>query len=147
MGDFIRFILTGVHDLTLADVERGLKAVDPAFSIFVDNAAPTNGDVVYGSEVYGEIEVNRPDDQMFSEDVDDLREQIATLDDAGTPVVLQALASATGMVAMRFSEAGLQNYDQIDPFWDWLFAHYEGLLQVDEDGYYRGDEQVLFVPW
>ncbi len=147
MGDFIRFILTGAHDLTLADVERGLKAVDPAFSIFVDHAAPTNGDVIYGSEVYGEIEVNRPDDQMFSEDVDDLREQIATLDDAGTPVVLQALEHATGMVAMRFSEAGLQNYEQVDPFWDWLFEHYEGLLQVDEDGYYRGDEQVLFVPW
>lgn len=147
MGDFIRFILTGAENLTLADVERGLKEVDAEFSIYTDSAAPTTGDVLYGSEIYGEVEVNRAGDQMLREDIEDLREQIAVLQDEGVAIVRQTLDGATGMVALRLSEAGLDDYDRIDPFWDWLFEHYAGLLQVDEEGYYRGDEQVLFLPW
>ncbi|MCC6803714.1 MAG: hypothetical protein IT319_12595 [Anaerolineae bacterium] len=147
MGDFIRFILTGADSLSLADIERGLKEIDAEFSIHADSAAPTSGDVLYGSDIYGEVEVNHADDQVLREDIDDLREQIAELDDEGTAVVLQALDGATGMVALRLSEAGLEHYDRIDPFWDWLFDHFAGLLQVDEEGYYQGDEQVLFVPW
>jgi hypothetical protein len=147
VGDFIRYIVTGTHDLTLAEIERGLKEVDSQFSVFVNNAAPTSGDVLYGSEVYGEIEVNRADDQMLREDVDELLEQLVELEDAGTVAVQQALDGATGMIVFQLSVAGYDDYGKIDPFWDWMFDHYEGLLQVDEEGYYRRSEQILFIPW
>lgn len=146
MGDFIRFILTGAHDLTLERVERGLKEIDPAFSIFVNNAAPNNGDLVYGSEIYGEIEVNLPDDLVFGEDIIDLRDQLAEMDEDTVPAVREALDKASGMIAFGLSEAGHDHYRQIDPFWDWLFDHYAGLLQIDEEGYYTREGQLLFVP-
>jgi hypothetical protein len=146
VGDFIRFILTGAHDLTLESVERGLKEVDPAFSIFVNNAAPTTGDLVYGSDIYGEIEVNRPEDMEFVEDIQDLRDQLTDMDEASVPTVLQALETATGMLAFQLSEAGHEHYQQVDPFWDWLFDHYAGLLQIDEEGYYTQGGELLFVP-
>jgi hypothetical protein len=146
VGDFIRFILTGEHDLTLAAIAHGLKEIDPAFSIFVNNAAPNSGDIVYGSEIYGEIEVNRPDDLVFSEDIADLRDQLTDMDEDGVPAVRQTLDTASGMIAFQLSEAGHDHYRQIDPFWDWLFDHYVGLLQIDEEGYYTRSGQLLYVP-
>ena len=145
MGDFIRYILTGENELTLASVESGLKAVDAEFSILPDHAAPNSGDVLYGSEVYGEVEVNRPEDQVFSEDIEDLRDQLTDLDVEATTIVLQTLNQASGMIAFQLSEAGHDQYQRIDPFWNWLFDRYPGLLQIDEEGYYTRGEQILVV--
>lgn len=145
MGDFIRFILTGEHDLTLAQIETGLKEIDPEFSIIPDQAATNMGDVLHGGEVYGEIEVNRRGDQVFEEDIVDLREQLEDIGDDTKTTVLATLDSATGMVAFQLSEVGHDQYRKIDPFWDWLFDRYPGLLQIDEEGYYTQNEQILQV--
>ena len=143
MGDFIRFILTEEVDLSLAVIEAGLKVVDPQFSIFPDQAAPNTGDVIYSSEVYGEIEVNRPGDVEFQEDILDLRDELKVFTDEEKAPILQAFEQATGMIAFQLSEAGHENYRRIDPFWDWLFDHYRGLLQIDDEGYYDAHDQIL----
>ena len=155
MGDFIRYLFTAEPDLTLASVESGFQAVDAAFSIFVDAAADNTGDLIYGGEIYGEIEINRRGDQVFNEDIEDLREQIVAIgmdsiddldsDDEGFAVVEQALLSAAGMIALQLSEVGHEHYQRIDLFWDWLFERYPGVLQIDEEGYYSQDEQILVV--
>lgn len=145
MGDFIRFILTNPHDLSLESIENGLKATDPEFAIIVNQASPSSGDVLLGGELYGELELNLPVDQVFSEDIEDLLEQLTDIPAEEKTVVEQALAAATGMVAFQLSGYGHDNYRRIDPFWDWLFEHYEGLLQIDEEGYYSRDEHILFV--
>lgn len=155
MGDFIRYLFTAEPELTLTVIEDGFKAVDAAFSIFRDPATGTSGDLIYAGEVYGELEVNRRGDQIFDEDVEDLRDQIVAIgmesiddldsDDEGLATVEQALISATGMIVLALSEAGHEHYDRIDACWDWLFEHYPGLLQVDEEGYYNRNEQILVV--
>ena len=145
MGDFIRYILTGEHDLTLAQIEGGLKEIDPEFSIIVDQAAPNTGDVLHGAGVFGEIEVNRREDQVFSEDIEDLREQLEDIMDDAKATVLATLDGATGMIAFQLTEEGHDQYRKIDPFWDWLFDRYHGLLQIDEEGYYTQSEQLLEV--
>lgn len=145
MGDFIRYILTGTNELTLAQIESGLKEIDPEFSVLPDQAAPNTGDVLHGSEIYGEIEVNGREDQVFSEDIEDLREQLEEIVDDAKATVLAALDGATWMIAFQLSEAGHEHYRKIDPFWDWLFDHYAGLLQIDEEGYYSQNEQLLQV--
>ncbi|HVU14379.1 MAG TPA: hypothetical protein VHD90_24040 [Phototrophicaceae bacterium] len=143
MGDFIRYILTGEHDLSLDVIEAGLKAVDAEFSLFRDPATTNSADVLHGSEVMGEIEINRPADQEFQEDIEDLRDELSYIDDQDTTRVAQFLAQATGMVAFQLVESGHDNYRWIDPFWDWLFDHYPGVLQIDEEGYYSISEQLL----
>lgn len=149
IGDFIRYIITSGHEITLALVEEALQSFDGEFSIFRDQAATNSGDIVHGSDVYGEIEVNRAGEQVFVEDIEDLRDQLTdTDDDANSDGVAQALETldgATAMVAVQLAEAGHEHYSQIDPLWDWLFARYPGLLQIDEEGYYSKDELILAV--
>ncbi len=156
MGDFIRYLFTSpIPDLSLASIEVGLKAVDAAFSIFPDPATGNSGDLLYAGEIYGELEFNRNGDQVFDEDIADLRDQIVAIgmgsiddldsDDEGFAVVEQALLSAAGMIALRLFEAGHEHYQRIDLFWDWLFEHYPGVLQIDEEGFYDQTEQILVV--
>jgi hypothetical protein len=145
MGDFIRFILTKPHDLSLESIENGLKATDPEFAILVNQASPSSGDILLGGELYGELELNLPSDQVFTEDIEDLLEQLTDIPDGEKAAVVQALAAATGMIAFGLAEYGHDNYRRIDPFWDWLFERYEGVLQIDEEGYYSRDEHILFV--
>ncbi len=149
MGDFIRYLFTAEPDLSLALVESGLKAVDAGFSIFADAATDNSGDLIYGGEVYGELEINQRGDQVFDEDIDDLREQLAGISaesmSAEESLVVQTLNGARSMIALQLSEAGHEHYQQIDLFWDWLFDRYPGLLQIDEEGYYSQDEQILAI--
>ena len=145
MGDFIRYIFSGDHDLTLTALESTLKEIDPQFFILPDQAIPNIGDLLHAEEVYGEIEINYSSDQVFAEDLEDLRDQLADLDGEGKTIVLQALDKATGMIALQLSPEGHEFYRQIDPLWDWLFDNYPGLLQIDEEGYYSQNEQILAV--
>ena len=143
MGDFIRYILTGENDLTLAVVDAGLKEVDAEFTLQIDQAATNSADVLYGGGIFGEIEVNQREDQVFSEDIEDLREELEVVEDDSKARVLEMLSAATVMVAFQLSEEGHDQYRKVDPFWDWLFERYPGVLQIDEEGYYSQDEQIL----
>src|SRR3954453_6822368 len=104
MGDFIRYILTSANDLTLALVEAGLKEIDPEFALLPDQAAPNSADVLHGGEIYGEVEVNQREDQVFSEDIEDLREELEDIEEEGKAAVLEMLGAATTMVALQLSE-------------------------------------------
>ncbi|MBI1256521.1 MAG: hypothetical protein GC204_03530 [Chloroflexi bacterium] len=143
MGDFIRYILTGENDLTLALVETGLKEVDSEFALQIDQAATNSADVLHGGEIFGEIEVNQREDQVFSEDIEDLRDELEAVEDGAKANILELLNTATAMIALQLSEEGHDQYRQVDPFWDWLFERYAGVLQIDEEGYYSRDEQLL----
>ncbi len=145
MGFIIRNNHTGNENLPLDQIDCGLKEIDPEFSIIPDQAAPNTGDVLHGGEVYGEIEINGREDQVLTEDIEDLREQLEEIVDDAKATVLVALDGATGMLAFQLSEVGHEHYRKIDPFWDWLFEHYAGLLQIDEEGYYTQSEQLLEV--
>lgn len=145
MGDFIRYIFTEPHNLTLTSLESGMKEIDPAFSIVPDQAATNGGDLLLGGELFGEVEINQPTDQVFIEDIEDLRDQLTDIPAEDKAVVVRALKRATGMIAFQLSEDGHDNYQRLDSFWDWLFDRYPGLLQIDEEGYYSQSEQILTV--
>ncbi len=135
MGDFIRYILTAPHDLTLRKLHDALREIDGAFAIISDTADPAVGDLLFDSAFYGEIAVNAADDPIVQEDMDELRE-LLTDDDPEAQVIRARLDQMQGMVALNLSEAGHNDYDRIDPIWDWLFTHYDGVLQVDDEGFY-----------
>ena len=143
MGDFIRYILTSENDLTLSLVEAGLKEIDPEFALLPDQAAPNSADVLHAGEIYGDIEINQREDQVFSEDIEDLRDELTEIEDEGKAGVLTMLDQAVTMVAFQISEQGHDQYRRIDPLWDWLFDHHPGVLQIDEEGYYSQNELIL----
>lgn len=145
MGDYLRFFF--FHEqLTLAQIEVGFRSIDPKYSLRIDPAAPDTGDLLYGDEVYSQIEINNSGGELYQEDVEELREQIAdgpTEDYAARQYVIALLGRATGLMAVHVSDFGNVYYDRIDPIWDWMFEHHDGLLQVDDEGYYDRDGLLL----
>lgn len=135
MGDFIRYIFTAPHDLTIDKLNTAFKAINPAFMILPDTADPTSGDLMYNSLFYGEIALNEPNDDNVKEDLDELRE-ILPEDDPDAAAIRTRLETIHGMFLLKLSENGHADYDRIDPIWDWLFNHHEGMLQIDEEGFY-----------
>jgi hypothetical protein len=145
MGYYMRYIVTDTQDISLAVIVQALKQIDPAYAILTDFDA-ASGDLLYGEKRYGEIEINRPGDDIFEEEIADLRELLPKQGTADARRVLDALEKAKAMVAVnalwkgRNSEATLE---KIDPLWDWLFDHYAGILQADNEGFYDASGLIL----
>lgn len=144
MGDFIRFLVTSDCTVDLSMLEAIFKALDDRFSLHVEVAEPNIGELLYQSEGMGEIEINRPGDVVFDEDTEELIDRLDELEFAQKAIITQKIHAAKLMVAMQLTEAGHEAYDRIDPLWDSLFDHCEGLLQIDEEGFY--DQTGLITP-
>ena len=92
---------------------------------------------------YGEVNSTAPKTR-FSTKIEDLREQLVDIPNSEKALVMKA-GKSDRHDRLSDSEDGHDNYGRIDPFWDWLFVHYAGLLQIDDEGYYNQDDQVLEV--
>lgn len=147
MGYYMRFIVVDDKDIFLSKINSGLKQIDPAYSIEYDNDADDVGDLTFRGDIYGALEINRPGDGLFDEEIDELKE---FLEDAGgerKPEVLQVLSDAKAIIALQVLQQGRasseETLERIDPLWEWLFANYKGLMQADAEGYY--DSQGLII--
>lgn len=143
MSYYMRFIITDAAPLDLAAVDALLRSVDPAFSVRIDPMLPEAGDLLHGDQTYAIIEVNRPGDEIFEDEIDELREAVTVHDSPRKAEVLAALDAATGMIALEITEAGDADLAALEPFWDALFARRAGLLQVDEEGFFDRGGRVL----
>jgi hypothetical protein len=142
MSYFMRYIFTGTP-ANLEQIEAALHDIDPQFSIQFDPGVHESGDLYYGSEVFGEIAFNRTGDDIFTEDIDELRELVESIDDPLTPLIRSVLDHAQSLVALRVLQAGHENQDIVEQLWDWLFDHHPGVLQVDEEGFYDAERLIL----
>jgi hypothetical protein len=147
MSYYMRYISTDEQEITVPMLERILKSLDPQYSIANAQESPTeSGDLVYGNENYGQIEINRPGDSLFEEELEELREFLNEARGKKKEIVLQTLDNATTTVAIQvlWQERNTeQTLSKIDPLWQWLFSNRKGLLQVDGEGYY--DSSVLIL--
>jgi len=147
MGEYWRYFYTD-GAITLDDLEKGFQSLDRRFALQRDAAANNIADLAYGDDIYGEIEINSPQGELYQEDVEMLREQLADAAPEEAPAVARIEAvftSARGLVALRPTDFGIVHFDRIAPIWDWLMARWPGLLQVDDDGYYDRDGTVLLL--
>jgi hypothetical protein len=147
MSYYMRYISTDEQEITVPMLERILKSLDPQYSIANAQESPTeSGDLVYGNENYGQIEINRPGDSLFEEELEELRGFLNEARGKKKEIVLQTLDNATTTVAIQvlWQERNTeQTLSKIDPLWQWLFSNRKGLLQVDGEGYY--DSSVLIL--
>lgn len=142
MSYFMRYLYTGTS-ANLEQIEAALHDIDPQFRIQFDPSDHESGDLYYDEQVFGEIAFNREGDEVFTEDIDELRELIAPIEDPLTPLIQSVLDNAQSLVALRVLEAGHNNPDILEQLWDWLFDHHPGVLQVDEEGFYDAERLIL----
>jgi hypothetical protein len=148
MGYYMRFILTDDSQITLSDIEKGLKKQNALYLIKRQNNPEQYefGEFYLGEELLGEIEINKTEGDQFSEEIDEFIEDIQALPKRKTKKVLRFLKECKAIICLRVlwqkreTEATLQ---MIDPLWDWLFEHRKGIVQADSEGYYTQNKCIL----
>jgi hypothetical protein len=145
----MRFVVTTDQEIALPAIADALKEIDPSCELAVDSEATRpSADLVFGGDLYAELEINTPGDGLFDEELGELKE---LLEDAGygdKARVLGVLDNAKGILAVRvlFGERETEaTTAKLDPLWEWLFANREGLLQADGEGYYDSSGLILEV--
>src|SRR5205823_6245487 len=107
-----------------------------------------DGELLYASELYAEIEINRRGEELCDAELVELQERIEGSHGPHTNRVLAALGAVTAMVAVRVLWQGRDaeaTLEKIDPLWKWLFANRRGLMQADGEGYYESTGLILSV--
>ena len=144
MGYYMRYIIDDEKGISLDAIEYGLKSVDIKYNIKKLRWGRGNGELFYGDDLYGEIEISRidPEDDEIEELIKDVENAVTGDKDK----VLSFLKNTKSMFVIhvlwqgRDAEATL---DIIAPLWDWLFENYNGLLHADGEGYYDVHNQIL----
>lgn len=145
MGYLMRYLSTDIREITLTTIETALQQLNPAYHI-TNTEVPDIGDLMYADLNLGIIEVNRPGDDIFD---DDLAEFFDLVGPQNTPAQQQVRDVLTNTRTMIVVEAVWQGQDaepvlsRLDVLWDWLFATYPGLLQADTEGFYHGEDLIL----
>lgn len=146
MGYYMRFIMTGPQPVLLTDLEAALQQIDARYALIRPEFDETRADLHHAGDVLGEIEINATGDDIFDEDIADLKELVPSHNTPEERRVIEALSSANQIIAVSTLWEGTNSeptLERLDPLWDWLFAHFEGLLQADNDGFYDADGLIL----
>ncbi|MBI5668962.1 MAG: hypothetical protein HZC41_13235 [Chloroflexi bacterium] len=145
MGYTMRYITTDEREITLVMIEAALRQIDTAYAI-TNTDVPTIGDLMHGDTRLGIVEINRPGDDIFDDDLAEFQDMVGAGDTLEQQRVRDVLHSAQTMVAVEAFWPGTDAEPvlaKLDVLWDWLFAHYPGLLQADSEGFYDGDTLIL----
>ncbi len=148
MGYFMRFFVTSDTALTIDAINAALRAHDPAYHV-ENTTIPDLCELYYGSLYLGELEISRPDEEIFHEERDELRALVALSPDANAARVLDALEHTRLIVVMDAvwhddtEESADEVFAALDPLWDWLFATAGGVLHFDTDGFYDANDFIL----
>ena len=149
MGYYMRFVLTEDSHLDLPTIESALQAHDSQYHLQIEEGAKTpSADLYFGNDLYAELEINRPGDGTFDEELEELLEFLEDAGDGARQRVEESLSGAKAIIAVRVlwqDRDTEETLDKIDPLWVWLFETREGLLQADGEGYYDRTGLVLSV--
>lgn len=147
MGEYWRFFVTDGPP-TFDDLRADFAALDSRYVLVIDAAAGNIADLMYGDDRYAEIELNTPHGDLFLDDVEALRDQLADAPPEEAAVIARieaVFARAHGMIALRLTDFGIVYQDRVTPIWDRVFRRHTGLLQVDDEAYYDADGVVLWI--
>jgi hypothetical protein len=135
----MRFLAKDDQPLNLEEIMSGLRSVDPAFRL------DEGGILAKGEELLAELDVSGPGQELFTAEIDELRE-LAGQDSATGQAVAARLELVTAIVGVRVlwqKRAAEQTLSLLDPLWHWLQAHRRGLVQADGEGFYEGQRLIL----
>lgn len=145
MGYYMRFFQTDDSELTLSEIEAGLKEKDLAFTIERDTPDSRMGHLMHQGDLYAEIELNPRGQELADEEIAEFRERLEGVTKESVEQVCKVLDTCRCILALRLLHHGFDNLDRIDLIWDWLFLRKEGLMQADSEGFYDEDGLILSV--
>ena len=142
MSYYMRYISTDALQITLEILHKELQAVDQRYSV------DASGDLKFGDDVYGAVEINFPDEEVFDEEIQELKEFVEDVRGWKKREVIKTLNAAKATVAVQVLSGGRETNDALEklsPLWDWLLSNRKGLLQADDEGYYNKSGLILKV--
>jgi hypothetical protein len=147
MGYYLRFISSNDQEITIPLLEKALKSVDRRYSIKnVQKPPGESGDLRFGKETYAHIEINRVGENIFEEELEELKEFVNDSRGRKKNKVFQTLDEARTIVAVQVlwqDRDTEETMRKINPLWSWLLNKREGLWQADDDGYYDSSGLIL----
>lgn len=147
MGYFMRFFVLDDRPVTFEAMAAALHEVDAAYTLVMDAQLDDFAELRYDGVLLAEVEIDAADDEILTEDRDELKTLLAHSQAANKTRVLEVLDAAKGAVVVEAHWQGTDSdpvLSKIDVLWDWLFAEYDGLLQMDGEGFW--DDQDLILP-
>ena len=140
MGYYMRFVSTDEKEISLDKINTALKQIDSGYELDFDGEDDEIADLIFSGDIYGMLEIDRPGDDLFDEEIEELKEFLDEVKGDRKSEVLQVLSQAKAIVALQVLQQGRATVEEIfvkiDPLWDWLFANYSGFMQADGEGYY-----------
>ncbi len=140
MGYYMRYIVSEPKEIKLSILENALKRIDSVYSMEKVHAGPPEmGELTYDSSIYGVVEINKPGDELFSKEIEELKEFVGETKGRKKKKVLKTLKASNAIIAIQIlmqDRDTEQTLQKIDPIWEWLFSNYKGLMQADGEGYY-----------
>ena len=135
----MRFLAEDDQPLNLEEIMSGLRSADPGFRL------DKGGILAKGEELLAELDVSGPGEELFTAEIDELRE-LAGQDNATGQAVAARLELVTALLAVRVlwqKRTAEQTLSLLDPLWRWLQEHRRGLVQADGEGFYERQRLVL----
>jgi len=140
VGYTVRYFADG--PVTLKQIGSGLQAMDPQFKIDA-------GELMYGGELLGELEITNAGSDMFNEDI---AFKIGELERNGTPAaraVAGRLRATRSIIALNVLDSATrdaqQTWQMIGPLWNVLPTLAPGLTQSDGQGYYDNGQLLIAI--
>lgn len=144
MGYYMRFLITDPAPVDLANLAASLKTANPRYQLDFEPGAGTLR--LSGVPIAG-IEVNKPGDGLFEDELAELEEAASEGSGPGEAQVANALASVQAIFAVQVLSAASGrdgSLESLEPVWEWLFTNRKGLLQADAEGYYDSKGGLIF---
>ncbi|MCO6382232.1 hypothetical protein [Oceanicola sp. 502str15] len=148
MSHYMRFFFTSPAP-ALSRLAATLPTALPRHSLrhLAPEDAPREAELYAGETLCAALDLTLPGTPLFT---DEIAEFIAALE-AGKGTgemarVRDVLTRCTAVLAAQILWQGRKTdevMDDIDPFWDWIAAQHEGLLQADTQGFFEGYDRVL----
>jgi hypothetical protein len=145
MGYLMRFFVTSPAALALDHIASALQQIDSRYSL-ANTTVPDIGDLLFDGKLLAVLEINRPGEDIFEDDLAEFDEMVGPGVGAAEAHVRDVLQRTTALVVAEVfwegteAEAALA---KLDPLWDWLFQYDEGLAQADTEGFYDRSGLVL----
>jgi len=140
----MRFLVTDAGPVNLTQLGDFLRQQDPAYAADFEATA---GALRYQGVPIAGFEVNTPAEDLFHDELAELRDAAAGGTGPGRTAVEEVLRHARAIVAVQvLGGHGLEEtLERLDPVWRWFFRCRKGLLQADGEGYYDAGGRILTV--
>jgi hypothetical protein len=127
--------------LGLDAIKQGLAAADRTFKI-------DGGELLRGTELLAEIEINRPGSDLFGDELAQMTAQLQAVGNAGAQHVLARVQHTQSLLAVQVvdqARAPEQTMELLGPFWQVLQSLANGLWHVSGQGFFENGQLLVAV--